>query len=221
MSYKKRTRVSTQNGSSPVESSHLSANSRQKTTKSSTSSKMDKIKNPKKGAVSTSRKTGRGRSTEKLSKEQRGSTRSSSLHQKRAKAFVLTRQRRSIEAAEDYTKLIADLIDSCGEARICNLADHLGVSHVTALRTVRRLQNEGYLLTERQKPVVLTGKGKKLAREAKNKHLLLTQFLSKLGVPEQVAKNDAEGIEHYISPQTITAIKRYVKAPHQVIDAGP
>jgi DtxR family transcriptional regulator, manganese transport regulator len=130
----------------------------------------------------------------------------------RALHFNVTRKRNAYESAEDYTELVADLIKTSGEARICKMADHLGVSHVTALRTVRRLMNEGYLHTDRHKPVYLTDKGKKLAKEAKSKHQVVESLLLKLGVPTQVASSDAEGIEHHLSTQTINAFKRFINS---------
>jgi DtxR family transcriptional regulator, manganese transport regulator len=128
----------------------------------------------------------------------------------RAAAFRATRKSRSMEAADDYTELVQDLIDDIGEARICNLAKELGVSHVTALRTVRRLQEEGYLETSPHKPVTLTVKGKKTAKEAKSRHDLVLDFLKKLGVPEKIAEVDAEGIEHHVSPLTLKIMKKYI-----------
>ncbi|MCB0360766.1 MAG: HTH domain-containing protein, partial [Bdellovibrionales bacterium] len=77
----------------------------------------------------------------------------------RARPFRETRRHHSTEAAEDYSELIADLIEEQGEARTCTIAQELGVSHVTALRTIRRLQDEGYMVTAPHKPVELTAKG--------------------------------------------------------------
>ena len=66
----------------------------------------------------------------------------------RAGPFKATRRHHTNEAAEDYTELVADLINSQGEARTCEIARAMGVSHVTALRTIRRLQ-EGRLSKNR------------------------------------------------------------------------
>lgn len=130
---------------------------------------------------------------------------------KRAKPFVVTRAQHLTETAEDYTEMIADLIKHKGEARTCDIARHMSISHVTALKAIRRLQNEGYLETAPHKPIVLTQKGKNLAAFAKKRHSLLIEFLKKLGVAEEIATADAEGMEHHISPQTLKAIKRFVE----------
>lgn len=126
----------------------------------------------------------------------------------RSKPFIATRQHHLKEAAEDYTELIADLIESDGEARTCEVARHLGVSHVTALRTVRRLQKEGYVETSNQRPISLTPKGKKLASYSKRRHKILLDFLLSLGIPDEIAAIDVEGMEHHVSPETLQAIER-------------
>lgn len=130
--------------------------------------------------------------------------------QQRAAAFKATRAQRSMEAAEDYTELVYDLQETLGEARIVSISAYLGVSHVTALRTVNRLQEEGFLKTSRHQPVELTLKGKKLAKGAKARHQVVISFLEKLGVSKGDAASDAEGIEHHVGPATLRAMKRFI-----------
>ena len=126
----------------------------------------------------------------------------SSGEAQRASHFRATRKHHSLEAAEDYTELVYDLIQTHGEARTCMIAEHLGVSHVTALRTIRRLQGEGYLETSQHRPVTLTRKGRDLARFSKQRHEVLLEFFAALGVPREQAEIDVEGAEHHISETT-------------------
>lgn len=130
---------------------------------------------------------------------------------RRAAPFKATRKHHSSEAAEDYTELIADLIQRNGEARTGQIAKHLGISHVTALRTLRRLKEQGYILGEQHAPITLTAKGTKLARDAKIKHELLVQLFVHLGVPSAVAEVDVEGAEHHISAVTLSCIRRFIE----------
>lgn len=130
---------------------------------------------------------------------------------KRSLSFEATRKHHNTEAAEDYTELIADLIEKNGEARTCEIAKHLGISHVTALRTMRRLQSEGYLETSRQQPVLLTAKGRRIAQYSKERHKLLIDFFVSVGVPKDVAEIDVEGVEHHISPVALDAIREFLK----------
>jgi len=128
----------------------------------------------------------------------------------RASAFEATRASHHLEAAEDYTELVADLIDSNGEARIKDISKHLGISHVTALRTISRLQKDGYLETAPRAPVKLTAKGAKLAKYCKNRHQVLLDFFIALGVPRKIAEHDVEGVEHHISKTTLEKIQKHL-----------
>lgn len=125
--------------------------------------------------------------------------------------FRATRGHHSSEAAEDYTELVAELIETEGEARIGRIAERLGISHVTALRTVRRLVRDGYLDTSARQPIALTAKGKRVAEAARERHDLLLDFLKLLGVPARAAEIDAEGMEHHVGPATMKAIRKFVE----------
>ncbi|MCB0333656.1 MAG: hypothetical protein KDD55_09170 [Bdellovibrionales bacterium] len=129
----------------------------------------------------------------------------------RASHFEAMREQHLAETAEDYTELIYDLEQEFGEARTGQIAEYLGVSHVTALRTIQRLQARGYLKTARHKPVELTEKGRKLAIYSKERHDLLLEFFAFLGVPNHVAKRDVEGAEHHISKVTLKKIEEFLK----------
>lgn len=129
----------------------------------------------------------------------------------RSASFRATREHHSTELAEDYTELISDLIERDGEARVGSIADNLGVSHVTALRTIGRLQDEGYIERSTRRPVLLTAKGVKTARLAKERHELLVNFLVQLGVPRAVAEVDIEGAEHHFSSVSLRHIAKFMK----------
>lgn len=126
-------------------------------------------------------------------------------------AFQEARTSRSKVVREDYTELILELIETRGEARIRDIAKEMGVSHVTALRAIQRLRSEGYVKLVPLVPIELTPKGKELAKVSQMRHEILYQFLLKLGVPEEVAKTDVEGVEHFISSVTLDAIQRHMK----------
>jgi DtxR family manganese transport transcriptional regulator len=134
-----------------------------------------------------------------------------SMERNRSKPFKATREHHGLEAAEDYTELILDLTESKESARTTDIAECLGISHVTALRTIRRLQEEGFVETSRGKPVVLTAKGKKLALYARERHQTLVEFFVALGVPKQVAEIDAEGAEHHISKITLGKMLEFLQ----------
>lgn len=129
----------------------------------------------------------------------------------RSEPFIATRKHHLYESAEDYVEIISDLIVLKGEARICDIAEHLGVSHVTVIRGIERLKKKGYLNSSRHQPVSLTEKGSALAAFCKERHLFLFDYLIALGVPENIAAIDVEGMEHHVSQTTLQAFQNHLK----------
>jgi DtxR family manganese transport transcriptional regulator len=122
-------------------------------------------------------------------------------------AFRETRRQHAGELAEDYVELIDDLIHETGEARLVDIARRMGVAHVTANHTVRRLQRDGLVEKLPYRSIFLTAKGRKLAIESRNRHDIVFRFLLSIGVPERQAAIDAEGIEHHISDTTLRILR--------------
>jgi DtxR family transcriptional regulator, manganese transport regulator len=128
-----------------------------------------------------------------------------------AENFRRSRRDRALETAQDYVEAIADLTAARGEARVVDLARRLGVTHVTVNRTLARLQKNGFVSTEPYRAIFLTDAGNKLAAECKRRHETVVSFLRSLGISERIAELDAEGIEHHVSPETLTAFERLLK----------
>jgi len=123
----------------------------------------------------------------------------------------LTRLAHAQERAQDYVETIADLIARHGEARATDIAKSLGITHVTVIRTVQRLQREGLVTTQPYRSIFLTDAGRRLAAKAKARHEKVVAFLEALGVSSETARVDAEGIEHHVSPETLAAFGRFLK----------
>lgn len=126
-----------------------------------------------------------------------------------AESLRQTRREHASETAEDYVEAIADLSASQGEARVVDLARRLGVTHVTVNRTLARLQREGYVSVQPYRAIFLTTTGSKLATECRRRHGIVVAFLRSLGISEKTAEIDAEGIEHHVSPETLTALAKH------------
>ena len=124
--------------------------------------------------------------------------------------FQRTRDDHSREVAEDYVELIAAIIEERGKARAVDLAARLGISHVTVSKTVQRLIREGLVISEPYRDIVLTQAGQTMAAAAKKRHELVHAFLVSIGVPDEVAETDTEGIEHHVSEETLSAMQRHL-----------
>ena len=126
---------------------------------------------------------------------------------RQAENLSQTRREHAHEIAEDYVEAIADLTAETGEARVVDLARRLGVTHVTVIRTIARLQKAGLVTAQPHRAIFLTEKGRSLAARCKERHETVVAFLRALGIPENVAELDAEGIEHHVSPDTLAAFR--------------
>jgi DtxR family manganese transport transcriptional regulator len=120
-----------------------------------------------------------------------------------------TRRDHKTETAEDYVEAIAELLGERSTCRLTDLASRFSVSHVTAHRIVERLQHEGLIITEPYQPITLTPAGKRLAAKCRERHEIVYRFLLALGVDEQTAAIDAEGIEHHVSPATLKLFRQF------------
>ncbi len=120
-----------------------------------------------------------------------------------AKSAAKRRADHAQENAEDYVELIGEFQQTMGAAHVTDLASRLGVSHVTVHKTIKRLKAEGFVNAEPYRAITLTEKGEKLAQESRERHLLTLRFLRLLGVSENEAHNDAEGIEHHVGEELL------------------
>lgn len=120
-----------------------------------------------------------------------------------------TRRAHLTEIAEDYVEVIADLIDSSGEARAVDIARRLGVTHVTVVKTIARLQREGLVTAKPYRSIFLSEAGRALAERVRHRHEVVVRFLRALGVSESSARSDAEGIEHHVGEETLAAFERF------------
>ena len=125
--------------------------------------------------------------------------------------FEQVRNARNSETAEDYTEMIADLIRNTGEARAVDLAKHFGVTGPTVNSIIRRLVRDGLVVSKPYRSIFLTDKGQILADYCKKRHEIVYDFLIKIGVNSDTAKNDAEGIEHHVSAETLSVFEKYNK----------
>ena len=125
--------------------------------------------------------------------------------------FFQVRNARNTETAEDYTEMIADLINETGEARVVDLADRFGVTSPTVNSTIRRLVREGLVESKPYRSIFLTEKGRSLADFCKKRHQIVFDFLLSIGVEKEIAKNDAEGLEHHVSEETLKVFEKFCK----------
>ena len=126
-------------------------------------------------------------------------------------SFKKVRNAHKTENTEDYLELIEGLIELKGEARIVDIAEKLGIAQATANKTIIRLHKQGYIEKEPYRSIFLTQKGKVVANKSKKKHIIVFNFLKKLGLDNKTASADSEGIEHHVSDKTLLRMEKFNK----------
>src|SRR6476619_7966813 len=100
------------------------------------------------------------------------------------------------QSAEDYLERIHELFEEKGYARVVDIASSLKVKQAYVTSMVQKLAEAGYLKYEKYRGLILTDKGRDVAREIQNRHATLSRFFSLFGLDLETQRRDIEGIEH-------------------------
>ena len=115
------------------------------------------------------------------------------------------------ESKEDYLERILILSQNNELVRAIDIANDMKYSKPSVSIALKKLKNEGYItVNEETGNVSLTESGKNVALEVYKRHQILVNFLVKIGVDEQVAKEDACKIEHDISKETLSKLEEFL-----------
>ncbi|EEU9833848.1 manganese-binding transcriptional regulator MntR [Escherichia coli] len=125
--------------------------------------------------------------------------------------FRQVREAHRRELIDDYVELISDLIREVGEARQVDMAARLGVSQPTVAKMLKRLATMGLIEMIPWRGVFLTAEGEMLAQESRERHQIVENFLLVLGVSPEIARRDAEGMEHHVSEETLDAFRLFTQ----------
>lgn len=107
------------------------------------------------------------------------------------------------QSAEDYLERIHELIEAKGYARVVDIASSLKVRQASVTAMVQKLGRAGFVKYEKYRGLVLTDKGREVARNIQNRHATLSRFFSLFGLDAETQRADIEGIEHHLSPATL------------------
>jgi Mn-dependent DtxR family transcriptional regulator len=111
------------------------------------------------------------------------------------------------ESGQMYLETILILSESNKKVRSIDVCEYMGFSKPSVSRAIGLLKPGGYVTVDASGYLNLTAEGAEIAHKMYDRHRLLTEFLVSLGVPEDVASEDACKIEHHISDRSFNAIK--------------
>ena len=114
------------------------------------------------------------------------------------------------KSAEDYLEAMLMLKEERGYIRSIDVAEKLGVTKPSVSYATKRLRENGYITSDPAGMIVLLEPGQEIAERIYERHKLLTELLTGLGVSPETAREDACKIEHDLSEETFSVIRRHI-----------
>ena len=114
------------------------------------------------------------------------------------------------EAIENYLETIYILSQQQNEVHAIDICSYLSYSRPTVSIVLRQMREHGLVTVNEDNHIYLTEEGHRIASRIFERHEVLTQMLTQLGVSHETAVRDACKIEHDLSDETFEAIKRHM-----------
>jgi Mn-dependent DtxR family transcriptional regulator len=124
---------------------------------------------------------------------------------------ITARRRVRTFRMEDYLEVIFELVQHKGYATTTDISGYLNVSLPSVTKMIRKLAAINCLEYEKYRGMRLTEQGIAVARSIHQRHTLLIEFFKMIGVDEETANRDVEGIEHHLHPETLKRLQEFVK----------
>lgn len=115
------------------------------------------------------------------------------------------------ESAENYLETILILSKELPVVRAVDISNELGYKKSSVSIAMKNLRQNQHITVTDAGYIYLTNSGREIAEMIYERHQLLSSWLIRLGVDEQIATQDACKIEHVISKESFEAIKKHVK----------
>lgn len=112
---------------------------------------------------------------------------------------------------EDYLEVIYELMKHKGYATAVDISESLNVSSPSVTKMLQRLNESKYLRYEKYRGINLTDEGIAVAENIREKHNFLAEFFKMIGVDENIANIDAEGVEHHLHPETLKKLQAFIR----------
>ena len=114
------------------------------------------------------------------------------------------------ESGEDYLEAILMIKERNGNVRSIDVAHELSFSKPSVSVAMKNLKANNYITVDENGYINLTETGPEIADKIYERHTVLTNWLTSIGVDPEVAAEDACKMEHAISSESFTAIKKFI-----------
>ena len=115
------------------------------------------------------------------------------------------------ESAENYLETIFMLGQRQPFVRSIDIANELGFSKPSVSVAMKNLRTSGHILVSDSGHITLTDTGRQIAETMFERHTLISNWLTRLGVSRETAAEDACRIEHVLSTESFEAIKTFIE----------
>ena len=115
------------------------------------------------------------------------------------------------ESAENYLETILVLSQRGGKVRSIDIVNELGFSRPSVSVAMKNLREKGLSEIDSEGYITLTAEGRQIAESMYERHMLISNWLTFLGVDKKTAVKDACRMEHAMSEQSFLAIKKHVE----------
>ena len=115
------------------------------------------------------------------------------------------------ESAENYLETILELSRTLPVVRSVDIANELGYKKSSVSVAMKNLREKEHITVTDAGFIYLTESGKAIAEMIHERHELLTAWLTNLGVPKDIASDDACKLEHVLSKESFDAIKKHAQ----------
>ena len=114
------------------------------------------------------------------------------------------------ESAENYLETILMLSTQLPVVRSVDIANELGFKKSSVSVAMKNLREKNHIVVDDSGFITLTPSGREIAEMIYERHELLSSWLVRLGVPKEIADEDACKMEHVLSMESFEAIKKQI-----------
>ena len=114
------------------------------------------------------------------------------------------------ESAENYLETILRLSKKLPVVRSVDIANEMNFKKPSVSVAMKNLRENGYITVSPEGYIHLTEQGLEVAERIYERHTIISNWLTMLGVDPRVAAEDACKIEHDVSTESFEAIKRHI-----------
>ena len=115
------------------------------------------------------------------------------------------------ESMQNYLETILILSQSGKPIRSIDIVNELDFTRASVSVAMKNLRENGYIEVDYNGYITLTNSGKRIADSMYERHVLISDWLIFLGVEKKIAVSDACKMEHVLTEQSFSAMKRHIE----------